>query len=316
MTARDGERFECGPPHTEETDPWSEAMYGRVGSLGERDSIRGGAACRLLEPQDYAELCSWRYGAQQEIAPSAGRQRPVVMPSVSGVKPLKVPERHVPAFRALLRMQEDDFSNLLNTLDTADPSEPLSRLAESIHQGSALSVSGARSLLDAVMELAALRQRSLTSIDHMAARVVASPQFAEADDGCEDFTARIKYLLSSDVIRLYSKASSIGTKYERLYVNAQVLTDLRPLFNDEIADRPEPEAALLSHTVSLHFIGSDGKHDNFFVVFDDGDLENLKQVIDRAIRKADALRHKLYESGLIYMEFRGIDRAPQAHANV
>ena len=223
------------------------------------------------------------------------------MPSVSGVKPLKVPERHVPAFKALLRMQEDDFSHLLNALDSADPTEPLSRLAESIHQGSGLSVSGARSLLDAVMGLAALRQRSLTSIDHMAARVASSPQFAEAVDGCENFIARTKSLLSSDVIRLYSKASSIGSEYERLYVNAQILTDLRPLFNDEHTDGPQPEAALLSHTLSLHFIGSDGKHDNFFVVLDDSDLKNLQQVIDRAIQKADALRRQLYESGLIYM---------------
>ena len=223
------------------------------------------------------------------------------MPSVSGVKPLKVPERHVAAFQALLRMQEDDFAHLLSVLDAAEPTDAPNRLAESIHRGTALSVSDSRALLDAVMELAVLRQRSLSSSGHMAARVAASSQFADGDDKSEEFIERTEQLLSSDLIRLHSKVSSIGSEYERVFVNSQILTDLRPIFNDEVAEGPEPEAALLSHTLSLHFIGSDGKHDNFYVVLDDGDLRALHQVIDRALKKTTSLKIKLKDSGLIYM---------------
>lgn len=56
------------------------------------------------------------------------------MPSVSGVKPLKVPERHVAALRALLRMEEDDFAHLLRVLETAKPTDSRNKLAESIHR--------------------------------------------------------------------------------------------------------------------------------------------------------------------------------------
>lgn len=223
------------------------------------------------------------------------------MPSVSGVKPLKVPERHVAAFEALLSMQEDDFGRTLSVLEAAQPTDAPDKLAESIHRATALSVSDVRSLLEAIMELAALKQRSLSSSGHMAARVAASSQFTDGDHRNKEFMERTRQLLRSGAVRLHSKVSSIGSEYERLFVNCQILTDLRPIFDDQIAESPEPEAALLRHTLSLHYVGSDGKHDNFYVVLDEGDLIVLNQVIDRALSKAESLREKLHQSGLIYM---------------
>lgn len=223
------------------------------------------------------------------------------MPSVSGVKPLKVPERHVAAFEALLSMQEDDFGHLLSVLEAAPPTDAPDKLAESIQEATALRVSDARSLLEAVMELAALKQRSLSSSGHMAARVAASSQFTDGDYKSDAFIERTRQLLSSGTVRLHSKVLSIGSEYERLFVNCQILTDLRPIFDDEIAERPESEAVLLRHTLSLHYVGSDGKHDNFYVVLDEGDLIALNQVIHRALSKAESLRKKLYQSDFIYV---------------
>jgi hypothetical protein len=241
----------------------------------------------------------WR--VQQEIASSARKAGKVAMSPVSTVRPLKVPDRHVAAFKTLLGAQEDDFTRLMSVLDAAEPANTPNELAETIQRGTDLSVSDARGLLDAVMELAALKQRSLSSSDHMAARVAASSQFAVDGAKGEEFMERTKLLLNSDLIRLHGKVSSIGSEYERVFINSQILTDLRPVFNDKIAEDPEPEAALLSHTLSLHYVGSDGKHDNFYVVLDDDDLRALNQVTDRALRKSVSLRKKLGETGLIYI---------------
>lgn len=166
------------------------------------------------------------------------------MPSVSGVKPLKLPDRHVAAFRALLRMEEDDFAQLMGVLETAKPTDGPNELAESIHRGTAVSASDARALLDALMALAALKQRSPSPSGHMAARAVASSQFASGDDKSGKFTERFKQLLSSDLIRVHSKVASIGAEYEGVSVTSQVLADRRPTFDDEIAQGPEPEAPL------------------------------------------------------------------------
>lgn len=230
-----------------------------------------------------------------------GRQGAVAMPPVPTVKPLKVPDRHVGAFQTLLGLAEDDFARLVSVLDTVELADTPNELAKLIHRGTALSVSDAHGLLDAVMELAALKQRSLSSSDHMAARVAASSQFAVDGAKHERLVKRTKQLLDSEPIRLHGKVSSIGSEYERVFINSQILTDLRPIFNDTIAANPEPEAALLSHTLSLHFVGSNGKHDNFYVVLDDDDLRALSQVTDRALRKSESLRQKLGETGLIYI---------------
>ena len=223
------------------------------------------------------------------------------MPPVSTVKPLKVPDRHVAAFQTLLGMQEADFARLVSVLDTAESSDTPNELAESIQRGTSLSVSDARGLLDAVMELAAIKQRSLSSNDHLAARVAASSQFAVDDAKGEELIERTRQLLNCDLIRLHGKVSSIGSEYERVFIDSQILTDLRPIFDDTMAKMPEPEAALLSHTLSLHYVGSNGKHDNFYVVLDDDDLMALNHALDRALRKSRSLRKKLRETGLVYI---------------
>ena len=223
------------------------------------------------------------------------------MSSVSDVKPLKVPERHVSAFEAICRMPEHTFARVSDVLAVTKPTDSLNEVVTSMHADLGLDLPDPRALLDAVVGLGALGSRFHTSARRVAERVAASRPFVDLEDPDHRFTERIERLLNCDFVRLRSKASYIGSEHERVFAGAQILTDLRPLFNDVGAGDPEPEGALLSHTLSLHIVRSDGQHDNLYVVLDDNDLESLGQVIARAKKKAKALRDKLEESGLIYM---------------
>lgn len=227
--------------------------------------------------------------------------------SASDSRPLTVPRRHLQAFAHLREMQESDFSRVLAILNAAESTARLSALAEAAGEGSQLDTFDVLALLEAIQELAGIGYRIRSSASQMAARVVSSPQFdadenLSRDDGLgERMSQRIEILLNCDVIRLLSKASSIGAEHERVFLNAQVLTDLRPLFDDDSDENLEPEGALLCHILSLHFISSDRSHDNFYVTLDDDDIEILKRAIDRAIRKSDSLKRRLQDVGLVYM---------------
>jgi len=217
------------------------------------------------------------------------------------VRPLTVPERHISAFNLIRSLKDGDYAKLLGSLGENEPSTPRSVLADSVHGACALEASVASELLDAVFGLASVGHKTGSPPAQIAARVASSAQFSDSDDDRLRFERRIELLLDCDVVRIQGKASSLGTAHERVFLSAQILTDLRPLFHDQVDGDPEPEGALLSHTLLVHFIDSTGSHDNFFVVLDDGDLEALNQATNRAIAKSASLKQKLHDSALVYM---------------
>lgn len=237
--------------------------------------------------------------ARASIASTPHRKMrcPLVTSPTPNVKPLKVPDRHVPGFEAIRDMPEDDFSALLRVLDAIEPTANRREIDELVPAEIHLYDSDASTLLDAIIGLAIHCHLSQSLVTEIAERVACSPQLMSSD--IDNLSERIERLLRCDTIRIYSKASAIGTRHERIFANAQILTDLRPVFRDTENMRPEPEGLLLSHTLNVHFIASDGTHDNFFVVLDDEDIESIRKLIDRAIDKAEAMRQLIAESGLL-----------------
>ena len=220
---------------------------------------------------------------------------------VPAPRPLTVPTRHIEPFERLRALGDDQFSELFKALTEADTTAHRHALTEFVHERALLGLEETNSILDALMGLAAHSQQSRSSALEVAERVAISPQFTQTGSVDEQFSNRLARALSCEVIRLNSKAISLGAAHERIFVSAQILTDLRPLFDDSITDKPEPDAAVICHTLMLHFIGSTGTHDDFFVVLSDDDIETMRDALDRAIQKAESLRTLLHESGISYL---------------
>jgi hypothetical protein len=89
---------------------------------------------------------------------------------------------------------------------------------------------------------------------------------------------------------MISKASRLQREGERLYCEAMILSDIRPIFGDDIASGPG--SAVLTHTLKLSYHGDEG-HRDFFVVLDGEDLKALGEVVDRAQAKDESLRKAL-----------------------
>jgi len=101
---------------------------------------------------------------------------------------------------------------------------------------------------------------------------------------------RFKRLLNIKSLSMISKASRLQREGERLYCGAMILSDIRPVFGDDIASGPG--SAVLTHTLKLSYHGDDG-HRDFFVVLDSEDLKALGEVVDRAQAKDESLRKVL-----------------------
>ena len=205
------------------------------------------------------------------------------------------------AFEAIRDMSEGDFGLLIDVVADAELTIGRDTLDDLILQGTQLDALETSALLDAVIGLATHGHISRTPINELVTRLSCAPRIARSDDSDKRLAERVERLLSCDVVRVHSKTLLIGSQHERIFANAQIVTDLRPLFKSDIEEEPEPEGVLLSHTLSVHFIGSDGTHDTFFVVLDDQDIETIGALIDRARLKAKSMRRIVKEFGLTYL---------------
>lgn len=104
------------------------------------------------------------------------------------------------------------------------------------------------------------------------------------------FEERLNRLLGARSFEIAAKAFDILTDHEHVYVDARILTDLRPVFGHNI-EHP-PAAAVVVHNLKLKFLdGSQQKE--FFLALDFEDVNSLIGILQRAQKKDGALRKLL-----------------------
>ena len=118
-----------------------------------------------------------------------------------------------------------------------------------------------------------------TALDEAARNGIENFKVAEG----ADFKERIVTLLSLDALHLIeAKAKELLQEAQRLLLDARILTDIRPVFGEDIGENPT--AFILTHTLKLHY-HEGGEHREFFVALDEQDIASLKRMSERAQRK-------------------------------
>lgn len=111
-------------------------------------------------------------------------------------------------------------------------------------------------------------------------------------------THRLAQLLAvSTPVNLIAKAEGIWQELPRRLTAARLLTDIRPIFGDDVTQRPA--AALIVHTISFSYYEGAEEH-QFHVNLDTNGLSLLERILERARRKEQNLEATLREIGLAY----------------
>jgi hypothetical protein len=104
----------------------------------------------------------------------------------------------------------------------------------------------------------------------------------------EQFKGKLRTLMGAELFAIAAKAYDLATDDERTFCGARILTDLRPVFGGRIEDGPR--AMVVVHLLKLAYHQGSDKHEQFYLSLDDGDLKELRRLIDRAEAKAATLR--------------------------
>lgn len=105
---------------------------------------------------------------------------------------------------------------------------------------------------------------------------------------------RLTSLLETPCLVFLARDADVRQECERLFYNARILSDVRPIFDDNCTS---VIGATVIHNLRMRYHGADGYQD-FFVALDADDLEQLKQVIIRAEKKSSQLASMLKATGV------------------
>jgi hypothetical protein len=207
---------------------------------------------------------------------------------------VRIPTAVQPGFKALLRLDEASTEALMTALQEASPALPTDELVkQTALRVPALSPDDAGELIVAVLSLYGLRATMEKPPPELASDIADAleasddPDLKAAGPRRAAVIGVLTRLLSVNALETRMKVADIYVAYERIFVQARILSDIRAVFGPNVGE--PPTEALIIHNLRLTYHEGD-EHKDFYVALDDRDLEALVSVLERAKLKTRSLK--------------------------
>jgi hypothetical protein len=206
---------------------------------------------------------------------------------------LRVPRSEEKALARVLSLSDAEVGAIHAALAESEPALSVRRLADRVAEKTGLASDLVYNVVRTLAVLYTARDRSSTSMDEFLADVERAAKEASSEDlkapkiGWESARARIKRFLTIDrSLGITAKAYDLLNEYERVFCDARVVTDVRPIFTADVAQKPD--AAILVHTLRIAYHeGGDLKA--VYVSMDTSDVASLMKLLERATKKEAGL---------------------------
>ena len=220
---------------------------------------------------------------------------------------LRLPRQVEIGIKALLELEYPQVLDLIDQLKIVRPALIPQKLAEKA--AAELKDTDEQIITLIVLSIISLygaRQTRELSIEDFVEEVIHSVnkdgerifQNAEGDSLKQRLTPLLNLEQSLGVT---SKAFGVFADHERLFVNARILTDIRPIFQDDLSAVPIAAAAV--HTLKIEYHeGPSHAHKEFYVALDSSDIVELKKLIEREEAKAKIMKSMLSSLGVRDLE--------------
>jgi hypothetical protein len=207
---------------------------------------------------------------------------------------LIIPEEYELGFAKLIALDDSVMEQLLEALSEAPMVLRPTSLASKLTERLSGSIEG-DDMEDIVQALVSLYYigEDFEHKEQFAEEIVEAIEDSDSEilnlpkEDRDRFKQQLIKFLDIDSLRIASKAVFLLHEYERVFCDARVMTDIRPIFGSS-PDEP-PKAALIIHTLKLNYHDATGLKE-FYVAMDSDEMDELMYVLDRADSKAKSLR--------------------------
>ncbi len=208
--------------------------------------------------------------------------------------PLSIPRRYRVGLAAVDSLSEGDVNLLVERLRIAESEVSFEELAASVSDEVSADVDLAR-LLEGVASLNTLLPEDGSGADSLAQDVSESEDLNLPGDSRPAYAARLATLIRIPVLVSTARAMEVVAEHDKVFHAARILTDVRPVFGPDPSTGVKMAAVVATMKLEYH-PGGRSAIESVFVALDRGDLEHLRDVLDRALTKMDSLSRLMKES--------------------
>lgn len=216
---------------------------------------------------------------------------------------LTVPKQYQSALADLVSLDDASFAELLEAIKNAKLSFTSEALSTSI-TANVKSISSDRidSIIELLTSLHFIRSGVYVPLEDFVDDLIEGAEESELKETVAKSRDAIKprfiTLLREKAIGFAATARAAERNYERSYCNAEMLTDIRPIFAN--GDGP-PIAAVLTHTLKISFHQRERLKDIFITLAPD-DLDELEALIEQAQVESEQLMAALDKAQIAHPE--------------
>lgn len=211
-----------------------------------------------------------------------------------------IPPTHRAALAVLAKLPPERFSALSEALEslpaTLQRDEMFTRVQAVLPSEN---VGQANDLISALLGAAALKGRGEIEAKELAKSVAYQGYLDIPSDTRGTLADRLLRLLEIRSVARVAKAFDMLLEHERVFHSARVITDIRPVFTDDVSEGAV--GAVIFHTLKLSVhVASD--IEEYYVALDSQDLQRLQQALRRAVEKDRQVRELLAGHQLSLLE--------------
>jgi hypothetical protein len=209
---------------------------------------------------------------------------------------LAIPPAHRELIAELASMPEESAEALKAAFANAAPTDNPQKLSEAVE--SALTAvtkhdsASVTAMLIAIRSAAESHRLPPAEIANSIATEAQARKVIEQGQR-EALVRRLEEMLSLRSVVVTAKAFQLSTEYRDKLSSVRVITDLRPIFEDGETD-PAATSVMVTHTLKIEML----EQDDVYVAMTNEELLQLKQQVERAVKKAKALDDVIDRGGL------------------
>lgn len=222
---------------------------------------------------------------------------------------LQIPEQLIPGIQKIVTAGDEAINAVISTLRELHPTLRAVQLAVEIATKTAeITREDALDIISTVAALIVISEEEGFSfeetINSISEFIDKNENFSNfSSDELIRFTKRLNDLLNnSSTLKKSYRASQLFYEYERIFFDAKIVTDIRPLFSSSPdAENSGISAVTVTHTLKIQYRDSGGLKE-FYVGLDLVDLENLHDEIVDALEKNKAIKSMLKNAKITYID--------------
>lgn len=205
---------------------------------------------------------------------------------------IRIPEHQLEAFGRLLRLSSSEWDAVINALQKATPAIPMDDFSENVASHLGVLAGRAKDVVLVLASMLSLRDNFPAPVEKLLDELrnaARSKELKFSEDEWNCFATHLrKFFAAETALETVAKAQNVTYEEQRILIDSRIITDLRPVFRQQIGSKPE--AFIVTHALRIAYHENEQTKEMYFAL-DKEDLKKLHDVVARAIQKEATLKN-------------------------